>query len=60
MPDGEYRWYDVLDWVPTSDEYFWMSPGRFNADGKSAVDGIYLDKIKFTINDNKKKKESAK
>ncbi|MBP5622053.1 MAG: hypothetical protein J6X44_08570 [Thermoguttaceae bacterium] len=22
VPDGEYRWYDVLTWTPASDEYF--------------------------------------
>ena len=49
VPDGEYRWYDVLTWVPAPDEYFWMGPGRFNADGKSATKGVYLDKIKFTL-----------
>ena len=49
VPDGEYRWYDVLTWVPAPDEYFWMGPGRFTPDGKSAVKGVYLDKIKFTL-----------
>ena len=49
VPDGEYRWYDILTWVPAPDEYFWMGPGRFTPDGKSAVNGVYLDKIKFTL-----------
>ena len=49
VPDGEYRWYDVLTWVPAPDEYFWIGPGRFNPDGKSAINGVYLDKIKFTL-----------
>ena len=44
-------WYDVITWVPAPDEYFWMAPGRFNKDGKSAINGIYLDKIKFTVVD---------
>ena len=47
VPDGEYRWYDVLSWVPAPDEYFWIAPGRFNEDGKSAIDGVYVDKIRF-------------
>ena len=51
VPDGEYRWYNVITWVPAPDEYFWMAPGRFNKDGKSAINGIYLDKIKFTVVD---------
>ena len=51
MPDGEYRWYDVLTWVPAPDEFFWMGPGRFTSDGKSSVKGVYLDKIRFTLAD---------
>ena len=51
VPDGEYRWYDVLTWVPSPDEYFWIGPGRFSSDGKSATNGVYLDKIKFTLAD---------
>ena len=51
VPDGEYRWYDVLTWVPAPDEYFWIGPGRFTPDGKSPVNGVYLDKIKFTLAD---------
>ena len=47
VPDGEYRWHDVLTWVPAPDEFFWMGPGRFTADGRSSVKGVYLDKIKF-------------
>ena len=48
VSDGEYHWYDVLTWVPAPDEYFWMGPGRFTPDGKTAINGVYLDKIKFT------------
>ena len=51
VPDGEYRWYDVLTWVPAPDEYFWIGPGRFNSDGMSAINGVYVDKIKFTLAD---------
>ena len=42
--DG-YAWYDVATWVPAPDEYLWIGPGRFNADGKSAINGVYVDKI---------------
>ena len=49
VPDGEYHWYDVLTWVPAPDEYFWIGPGRFTPDGKSAVKGVYLDKVKFSL-----------
>ena len=51
MPDGEYRWYDVLTWTPASDEYFWIAPGRFDKDGKSAINGVYIDKIEFIRED---------
>ena len=47
VPDGEYHWYDVLTWVPAPDEYFWIGPGRFTSDGKSSVNGVYVDKIRF-------------
>ncbi len=47
VPDGEYHWYVVANWTPAPDEYFWIAPPRFNADGKSPVKGVYLDKIKF-------------
>ena len=39
VSDGEYHWYDVLTWVPAPDEYFWMGPGRFTPDGKTAING---------------------
>ena len=44
--DG-YAWYDVATWVPAPDEYLWIGPGRFNADGKSAINGVYVDKIRI-------------
>ena len=44
--DG-YVWHTVVTWVPAPDEIFWIAPGRFNADGRSAVNGVYVDKIKF-------------
>ena len=54
VPDGEYRWYDVLTWVPAPDEFFWMGPGRFTPDGKSPINGVYLDKIRFQLIDESK------
>ena len=44
---GEYAWYDVCTWVPNDDEYFWIGPGRFNKDGKSAIKAVWIDKIEF-------------
>ena len=48
--DG-YAWYTVATWVPAPDEIFWIAPGRFNEDRKSASNGVYVDKIKFTLVD---------
>ena len=45
--DG-YAWYDVATWVPAPDEFFWIGPGRFNADGSSAIKAVYIDKIAFS------------
>ena len=30
--DG-YAWYDVAEWVPERDHYFWIGPGRFDKKG---------------------------
>ena len=49
--DG-YAWYTVATWVPSPDEIFWIGPGRFNADGQSPINAVYLDKIKFTLVDS--------
>ena len=48
--DG-YAWYTVAKWVPAPDEFFWIAPGRFNEDGKSAINGVYVDKIKLELVD---------
>ena len=44
---NEYAWYDILTWTPGAEEYAWMAPGVFGDDGKSSVNGVYLDKIAF-------------
>ena len=43
----DYAWYDVCTWTPNDDEFFWIGPGRFNADGKSAIKGLWIDKIEI-------------
>ena len=48
--DG-YAWYTVATWVPSPDEFFWIGPGRFNEDGKSPVNGVYVDKVEFSLVD---------
>ncbi|MBP5543133.1 MAG: DUF4838 domain-containing protein [Kiritimatiellae bacterium] len=45
---NEYAWYDILSWVPRSDEILWIAPGAFGEDGKSAINAVYIDKIRFT------------
>ena len=54
IADGEYHWYDVLEWVPAPDEYFWIGPGRFGKDGKSAINAVWIDKIAFRPVDSPK------
>ena len=44
---NEYAWYDILTWTPGTEEYVWMAPGAFGDDGKSSINGVYLDKIAF-------------
>ena len=44
--DG-YAWYDVCTLVPNESEYFWIGPGRFGKDGRSAIGGLWVDKIEF-------------
>ncbi len=43
----DYAWYDICTWEPNQNEYVWIGPGRFNKDGKSAITGLWIDKIEF-------------
>jgi hypothetical protein len=45
----EYAWYDVAEWVPERDHYFWIGPGRFDKKGgaRSAVGAVYVDKLEL-------------
>ena len=47
--DG-YAWYDVAEWVPERDHYFWIGPGRFDKKGgaTSAIKALYIDKLEVT------------
>ena len=47
----DYAWYTVATWVPSPDEFFWIAPGRFNEDGQSPVNGVYVDKVEFSLVD---------
>ena len=44
--DG-YVWYDVAEWVPERDHYFWIGPGRFDKQGgaASAIKALFIDKL---------------
>ncbi len=48
ITDG-YQWYDVAEWVPQRDHYFWIGPGRFDKQGgaTSAIQAIYIDKLEL-------------
>ncbi len=46
VQDG-YAWYDVAEWVPERDHYFWIGPGRFDKAGgaTSAIKALYIDRL---------------
>ena len=44
---ADYAWYEVCTWTPNDDEYLWIGPGRFNADGASAIRAVWIDKVEF-------------
>ena len=46
--DG-YAWYDVAQWVPGRDHYFWIGPGRFDkkAGASSAIRALEIDKLEL-------------
>jgi hypothetical protein len=45
-----YVWYDVAQWVPEKDHYFWIGPGRFDLKNgaTSAIRGLYIDKLELS------------
>ena len=45
---ARYAWYDVATWEPNGKEYFWIAPGRFGDDGKSAIKAVWIDKLEFS------------
>ena len=47
--DG-YAWYDVAEWVPERDHYFWIGPGRFDKAGgaTSAIKALRIDKLELS------------
>jgi hypothetical protein len=46
--DG-YAWYDVAEWIPERDHYFWIGPGRFDKKegSTSAIKALYIDKLEL-------------
>jgi hypothetical protein len=49
VQDG-YVWYDVAQWVPERDHYFWIGPGRFELKNgaSSAIRALYIDKLELS------------
>lgn len=47
---GEYEWYDVADYNPAKHPFaaFYIMSGVFPNGGRSAVKGVYLDKIEIS------------
>ncbi len=44
-----YAWYNVAEWVPERDHYFWIGPGHFDKKKgeTSAIKAVYIDKLKI-------------
>ena len=49
VKDGGYAWYDLGEWRPEKDDYFWFGAGEFNrTKGEvSSVKAAYIDKLSF-------------
>ncbi|NLG01454.1 MAG: hypothetical protein GX565_15075, partial [Lentisphaerae bacterium] len=46
-----YHWYDVAEWVPETDHYFWIGPGRFDKKAHAespALAALYIDKLEIS------------
>ena len=47
-----YEWYDVAEFIPNTDQYFWIGPGRFDKNtlpSNPAINALYLDKLEISI-----------
>ena len=44
-----YAWYDVAEWVPEREHYFWVGPGRFDKTGgaTSAIKALKIDQLEL-------------
>jgi hypothetical protein len=44
-----YAWYDVAEWVPETDHFFWIGPGRFDkkSGAESFIHALYIDKLEL-------------
>jgi hypothetical protein len=49
VADG-YAWYDVAEWIPERDHYFWIGPGRFDKKGgaASSIKALFIDKLELS------------
>jgi hypothetical protein len=46
-----YHWYNVTEWVPEADHYFWIGPGRFDKKVHAespAYAAVYIDKLEIS------------
>ena len=52
LGDG-YTWFDVAEWVPQPDHYFWIGPGRFDKTNgaTSSIKSIFIDKLELSRSD---------
>ncbi|MCL1920557.1 MAG: DUF4838 domain-containing protein [Kiritimatiellaeota bacterium] len=47
----DYAWYDIAEFTPNTDQYFWIGPGMFDkAKGEtSAINALYIDQIELSV-----------
>ena len=43
----DYAWYDIATWTPSTDDFLWIGPGRYDRNADPAVKNIFIDKIAF-------------
>ena len=51
--DG-YQWYDILEWMPEGNQYFWMGAVPFDTlkhAESPAHDGVFVDAVEISVSD---------
>jgi len=45
----DYEWYDICEFTPNDNQWFWAAPGDFDDKGRSSVRAVFIDKIELSI-----------